>query len=156
MFADLNILFLIQLVSTVACNGTPTPLVTMFLHDTLVTGAWDTCGLVVFHCTNKLKGQPIGLRKILIDYFFLPADQWDCTNSLSIFNHLASSEERFRTFLAKFVTYRFPTRGLRWPAKSFGVLVSHGKRPRPNYFLLVWIFSPHDSFLFRSTFFLRF
>ena len=25
----------------------------------------------VFHCTNKLQSQPIGLRKIFIDYFFL-------------------------------------------------------------------------------------
>ena len=46
----------------------------------------------------KLQSQPIGLRKIFIDYFFFQVDQWDCTKNLSIFDRLASSEERFRTF----------------------------------------------------------
>ena len=40
--------------------------------------------LFVFHFTNKLPSKPIGLRKILIAYFFFPADQWDCTKSLSL------------------------------------------------------------------------
>ena len=47
---------------------------------------------------SKLQNQPIGLRKIFIDYFFFQVDQWDCTKPLSIFDRLASSEERFRTF----------------------------------------------------------
>ena len=46
----------------------------------------------------KLQSQPIGLRKIFIDYFFFQVDQWDCTKPLSIFDRFASSEERFRTF----------------------------------------------------------
>ena len=46
----------------------------------------------------KLQSQPIGLRKIFIDYFFFQVDQSDCTKPLSIFDRLASSEERFRTF----------------------------------------------------------
>ena len=46
----------------------------------------------------KLQNQPIGLPKIFIDYFFFQVDQWDCTKPLSIFDRLASSQERFRTF----------------------------------------------------------
>ena len=68
----------------------------------------------VFHCTNKLQSQPIGLRKIFIDYFFFQDDQWDCTKSLSIFNRFASSEERFRTSLPNLSFVSFPTRGLGW------------------------------------------
>ena len=43
----------------------------------------------------KLQNQPIGLRKIFIDYLFFQADQSDCTKSVSIFNRFASSEERW-------------------------------------------------------------
>ena len=43
----------------------------------------------------KLQSQPIGLRKIFIDYLFFQADQSDCTKSVSIFNRFASSEERW-------------------------------------------------------------
>ena len=49
----------------------------------------------VFHCTNKLQSQPIGLPKIFIDYFFFQAHQWDCTKSVSIFSWFALSEERW-------------------------------------------------------------
>ena len=41
----------------------------------------------------KLQSQPIGLRKVFIDYLFFQADQSDCTKSVSIFNRFASSEE---------------------------------------------------------------
>ena len=77
------------------------------------TTVWHTTVWFVFHCTNKLQSQPIGLRKILIDYFFFQANQWDCTKSLSIFNGIASSEERFKTFLAKFVACQFFHSGFR-------------------------------------------
>ena len=46
----------------------------------------------------KLQSQRTGLRKIFINYFFFQVDQWDCTKPLSIFDQLASSEERFRMF----------------------------------------------------------
>ena len=36
----------------------------------------------VFHCTNNLQSQPIGLRKIFTDYFFFQANQWDRPKSL--------------------------------------------------------------------------
>ena len=57
----------------------------------------------VFHCTNKLQSQPIGLPKIFIDYFFFQADQWDCTKSVSIFK----KNVEIRTFFAKFVALEF-------------------------------------------------
>ena len=68
----------------------------------------------VFQCTNKLQSQSTGLRKIFIDYFLFQADQWNCTKSLSIFNRFASSEERFRTFVANLSLVSFPNRGLGW------------------------------------------
>ena len=44
---------------------------------------------------------------------------------------------------AKFDVCQFLTRRLGWLvnwAKSFGILASHGMRPRPNYFCLYWVF----------------
>ena len=59
---------------------------------------WHSRGKNPVRLYPKLQSQPIGLRKIFIDYFFFQVDQWDCTKPLSIFDRLASSEERFRTF----------------------------------------------------------
>ena len=59
---------------------------------------WHSHGKNSVRLYPKLQSQPIGLRKIFIDYFFFQVDQWDCTKPLSIFDRLASSEERFRTF----------------------------------------------------------
>ena len=59
---------------------------------------WHSHGKNPFRLYPKLQSQPIGLRKVFIDYFFFQVDQWDCTKPLSIFDRLASSEERFRTF----------------------------------------------------------
>ena len=74
----------------------------MFFYFSLVFPWDEKSGLVCF--ALLLQSQPIGLHKIFIDYFFFQADQWDCTKSLLIFNRFATSEERFRMFLAKFVT----------------------------------------------------
>ena len=63
---------------------------------------WSYSVGCLWHTRVKIQlSQPIGLRKIFIDYFFFQGDQWDCTKSSSIFNRFASSEERFRTFVAK-------------------------------------------------------
>ena len=59
---------------------------------------WHSHGKNPVRLYPKLQSQPIGLPKIFIDYFFFQVDQWDCTKPLSIFDRLASSEERFRTF----------------------------------------------------------
>ena len=59
---------------------------------------WHSHGKNPVRMYPKLQSQPIGLRKIFIDYFFFQVDQWDCTKPLSIFDQLASSEEHFRTF----------------------------------------------------------
>ena len=59
---------------------------------------WHSHGKNPVRLYPKLQNQPIGWRKIFIDYFFFQVDQWDCTKPLSIFDRLASSEERFRTF----------------------------------------------------------
>ena len=53
-------------------------------------------GLVCFLLYEQLQSPPTALRKIFIDYFFLQADQWDCTKSLPIFNLFASFEQRVR------------------------------------------------------------
>ena len=86
----------------------------------------------------------IGLRKIFMDYFFFQADQWDCTKSLSIFNRFASSEQRFRTCqICRLSVSHSKVRTACLPAKSFGILASHGKglsRPRPNYFFFGGVF----------------
>ena len=61
---------------------------------------WNWClqFLIPVRLYPKLQSQPTGLRKIFINYFFFQVDQWDCTKPLSIFDQLASSEERFRMF----------------------------------------------------------
>ena len=113
----------------------------------------------VFHGTNKLQSQPIGLRKIFIDYFFFQVDQWDCTKSLSIFNRFAFSEERFRTSLPNLSFVSFPTRGLGWFVNHQNPLgywqVKGGDLGQIISFYFRF-FPFHDSLLFRSSFFLRF
>ena len=103
-----------------------------------------------FHCTNKLQSQPIGLPKIFIDYLFFQADQSDCTKSVSIFNRFASSEE---SSLPNLSPLSFRTRSLGW-------LVN---QRNPSGYWEVTKGDPsqiisclHDSFLFRSSFFIRF
>ena len=59
---------------------------------------WHSHGKNPVRLYPKLQSQRIWLRKIFIDYFFFQVEQWDCTKPLSIFDRLASSEERFRTF----------------------------------------------------------
>ena len=56
---------------------------------------WHSHGKNPVRLYPKLQSQPIGLRKIFIDYLFFQADQSDCTKSVSIFNRFASSEERW-------------------------------------------------------------
>ena len=56
---------------------------------------WHSHGKNPVRLYPKLQSQPIGLRKIFIDYFFLHVDQSDCTKSVSIFNRFPSSEERW-------------------------------------------------------------
>ena len=55
---------------------------------------WHSHGKNLVRLYPKLQSQPIGLPKIFIDYLFFQANQSDCTNSVSIFNRFASSEER--------------------------------------------------------------
>ena len=55
---------------------------------------WHSHGKNPVRLYPKLQSQPIGLRKIFIDYLFSEANQSDCTKSVSIFNRFASSEER--------------------------------------------------------------
>ena len=92
---------------------------------------WDACGTPTV--------------KIFIDYLFFQADQSDCTKSVSIFNRFASSEERLRL--------SFPTRGLGWLVNQRNPSgywqVTKGDLSQIIFFL-------HDSFLFRSSFFMRF
>ena len=54
---------------------------------------WHSHGKNPVRLYPKLQSQPIGLRKIFIDYLFFQADQSDCIKSVSIFNRFASSEE---------------------------------------------------------------
>ena len=56
---------------------------------------WHSHGKNPVRLYPKLQSQPIGLRKIFIDYLFFQANQSDCTKSVSIFNRFASSEERW-------------------------------------------------------------
>ena len=86
----------------------------MFFHGVTVAHHGKNPVWFVFHCTNKLQSQPIGFRKFFIDHFFFQGDQWDCTESLLIFNQFASSEERLRTSLPNLSFVSFPTRGLGW------------------------------------------
>ena len=67
----------------------------------------------------KLQSQPIGLPKIFIDYLFFQADQSDCTESVSIYNRFASSEERSLPNLSRL---SFPTRGLGWLVNQWNPL----------------------------------
>ena len=55
---------------------------------------WHSHGKNPVWLYPKLQSQPIGLRKIFIDYLFFQTDQSDCTKSVSISNRFASSEER--------------------------------------------------------------
>ena len=55
---------------------------------------WHSHGKNPVRLYPKLHSQPIGLRKIFIDYLFLQANQSDCSKSVSISNRFASSEER--------------------------------------------------------------
>ena len=54
---------------------------------------WHSHGKNPVRLYPKLQSQPIGLRKIFIDYLFSQADQSDCTKSVSISSRFASSEE---------------------------------------------------------------
>ena len=56
---------------------------------------WHSHGKNPVRLYPKLQSQPIGLRKIFIDYLFFEADQSYCIKSVSIFNRFASSEERW-------------------------------------------------------------
>ena len=67
-------------------------------HCFFVGCLWHSHGKNPVWLYPKLQSQPIGLRKIFIDYFFFQVNQWDCTKPLLIFDRPASSEERFRTF----------------------------------------------------------
>ena len=55
---------------------------------------WHSHGKNPVRLYPKLQSQPIGLRKVFIDYLFFQADQSYCTKSVSTFNRFASSEER--------------------------------------------------------------
>ena len=59
---------------------------------------WHSHGKNPVRLYPKLQSQPIGLRKIFIDYFFFQVDQWDCTKFLSICDRFVCFGERFRTF----------------------------------------------------------
>ena len=54
---------------------------------------WHTHGKNPVRLYSKLQSQPIGLRKIFIDYLFFQAYQSYRTKSVSTFNRFASSEE---------------------------------------------------------------
>ena len=45
---------------------------------------WHTHGKNPVRLYPKLQSQPIGLRKIFIDYFSFQGVQWDCRKPLSI------------------------------------------------------------------------
>ena len=101
---------------------------------------WDACGTP--RKNEQFQSPPIGLRTISIDYFF-QADQWVCSKSLSIFNHFASSERFGTCQICPLSVSHSKVRTPCEPAKSFGLLASHWKRPsrpRPNYFCLYWVF----------------
>ena len=70
----------------------------LFFNGFSVGCLWHSHGKNPVRLYPKLQSQPIGLHKIFIDYFFFQVDQWDCTKPLLIFDRLASSEERLRTF----------------------------------------------------------
>ena len=107
---------------------------------------WHSHGKNPVRLYPKLQSQPIGLPKIFIDYLFFQADQLGCTKSVSIFNRFASSEERS---LPNLSPLSFATRGLGW-------LVN--QRNPSGYWQVTKgdLSQIHDSFLFRSSFFIRF
>ena len=111
---------------------------------------WHSHGKNPVRLYPKLQSQPIGFPKIFIDYLFFQADQSDCTKSVSIFNRFASSEERWNQNVPCQICR---PRGLGW-------LVN--QRNPSGYWqvtkgdLSQIISSLHDSFLFRSSFFIRF
>ena len=65
-------------------------------------------GLVCFLLHQKLQGQPVGLRKMFIDYSFFLANQWDCKNLYRFFIDLLPLK-----ILAKFVARQFSHSGFR-------------------------------------------
>ena len=82
------------------------------------------------------------------------ADQSDCTKSVSVFNRFASSEERWnQNSLPNLSPLNFSTRGLGWLVNQRNPSgywqVTKGDLSEITSFL-------HDSFLFRSSFFIRF
>ena len=111
---------------------------------------WHSHGKNPVRLYPKLQSQPIGLSKIFIDYLFFKADQSDCTKSALIFNRFATSEERSLPNLSRL---KFPTRGLGW--------LVHQRNPSGYWQMTKGDLSQiisflHDSFLFRSSFFIRF
>ena len=126
--------------------------ITCYLHTWKDHHCYCSVGwLWHFHGKNpvrlypRLQSQPIGLRKIFIDYLFFKADQSDCTKSVSIFNRFASSEERWnqnvpcqicRAWVFPLVVYD----GLLTSKILTGILASHERRPKPNYFFPSWFF----------------
>ena len=113
---------------------------------------WHSHGKNPARLYPKLQSQPIGWPKIFIDYLFFQAEQSDCTKTVSIFNRFASSEEgRNQNVPCQILS--FPIRGLGWlvnqrnPSRYWQVTKGD---------LSQIISSLHDSFLFRSSFFIRF
>ena len=117
---------------------------------------WHSHGKNPVRLYPKLQSQPIGLPKIFIDYLFFQADQSDCTKS--VFSDFQSICFLWRTLksersLPNLSRLSFPTRGLGWlvnqrnPSRYWQVTKGD---------LSQIISSLHDSFLFRSSFFIRF
>ena len=113
---------------------------------------WHSHGKNPVRLYPKLQSQPTGLLKIFIDYFFFQADQSDCTKSVSIFNRFASSEERWNQNLSPL---SFPTRDLGWLVRLVNQRNPSGYWQVTKGHLSQIISSLHDSFLFRSSFFIR-
>ena len=115
---------------------------------------WDACGTPTVKSGSlypKLQSQPIGLRKIFIYYLFFQADQSDCTKSVSISNRFASSEERSLPNLSR---WSFPTRGLGWRLVNQRNPSGYWQVTKGDLSQIISFL--HDSFLFRSSFFIRF
>ena len=70
----------------------------LFFNGFSVGCLWHSHGKNAVRLYPKLQSQPIGLRKLFIDYFFFQVDQWDCTKFLSICDRFVCFGERFRTF----------------------------------------------------------
>ena len=114
---------------------------------------WHSHGKNPVRLYQTLQSQPIGLPKIFIDYLFFQADQSGCTKSVSIFNRFASSEESRNQnvpcqicrpwvfpLVVWLVNQRTPSRYWQVTKGDLSQIVS----------------SHRDSFLFRSSFFIRF